>query len=182
MCPMPAPRPGAPTHLAPPVLSRRCSPHPLSLWICRAWVWSRQHVRYTRAPLAYFAGPILAAAMQCEAAGRAAEATGFLNAARVRGLGPFSPPSPLCLVTDTPSPPSGHPFVALSHTPCRALFSDGDRWRGLSVGPCNLQSYSARSMLLWSLFPSFCVSPCDVPTAFNPQLGQLLTKAVADAR
>ncbi len=37
-------------------------------------------------------------------------------------------------------------------------------------------------MLLWSLFPSFCVSPQDIPTAFNPQLGQLLTKAVTDAR
>lgn len=92
------------------------------LWLLRLL---RQHVRYTRAPLAFFAGPILASAMQCEAASRAAESTGFLNAAR---------------------------------------------------------SYSARAMLLWSLFPSFCVSPCDVPTAFNPQLGQLLTKAVADTR
>ncbi len=40
----------------------------------------------------------------------------------------------------------------------------------------------ARSMQLWALFPSVCVAPVDVGTAFNPQLGQLLTKAMMDAR
>jgi hypothetical protein len=180
----------------------------------------RQHVRYTRAPLAFFAGPILASAMQCEAASRAAESTGFLNAARVRKyvvwdggsfcgyqaalsprghehgfhawvLGylsvqlPFwhsivrslsltlsSPPPYLTPYSPGPSPP---PTFPSTHLPVSPL-----------VMPLLLlfmpQSYSARAMLLWSLFPSFCVSPCDVPTAFNPQLGQLLTKAVADTR
>lgn len=35
--------------------------------------------------------------------------------------------------------------------------------------------------MLWSLFPSVCVAPTDVPTGFNPQLGQLLTRAMSDA-
>ncbi len=43
----------------------------------------RQHLRYTRPSLAFFTSVILAAAMQCEQASRAAEQTAHLNAARV---------------------------------------------------------------------------------------------------
>jgi hypothetical protein len=37
-------------------------------------------------------------------------------------------------------------------------------------------------MLLWSLFPSFCVAPRDIVASFNRSLGELLVKAITDTR
>lgn len=48
--------------------------------------------------------------------------------------------------------------------------------------PPDVQTHHLRCEQLWSLFPSFCASPCDVQKAFTQQLGQMLTTAMSDAR
>jgi hypothetical protein len=53
--------------------------------------------------------------------------------------------------------------------------------RSKSVGERRAKLYRMRSMQLWSLFPSFCVRPCDVPAAFK-NMARMLGAAIEDAR